>query len=125
MYVEEKAWGYDLTLFMNQLVSVHRLSIKKGGVCSWHKHSSVWNRFYLLDGKVQILYGDIDQQYTHMLDQLGSWIDIEPETYHQFIALEDSSAIEIVFTHLNSDDIERVTKSFLDSTIDQLVNKPL
>ena len=42
-----KVWGQTELLEANGVLEFHRIDIKKGGVCSKHKHKFIWKGFFV------------------------------------------------------------------------------
>ena len=49
-----KVWGVTSLIEANSSLEFHKINIKKGGVCSKHKHKYKWNGFYVDSGKLII-----------------------------------------------------------------------
>lgn len=108
MHKAGKVWGQTETIFSNGSMELHRIEIKKGGVCSKHMHKFKWNGFYVEDGKLLIRvwknnYDLVDETTLHA----GEATQVTPLEYHQFEALEDTVAFEWYWAEFDPDDIER------------------
>lgn len=102
--MKEKIWGTDEKIFENDSVEVHILKINKGFECSIHNHNLKRNQFYVLDGELKIKH-DIGETILNK----GESIEIKPPNVHQFIAMTEVLAIEIVSVKMEDcrDDIVR------------------
>ena len=102
--MKEKIWGTDEKIFENDSTEVHILKIKKGFGCSIHHHNLKRNQFYVLEGELKIKHGIGES----ILDK-GESIEINPPHTHQFVAMSDVLAIEIVSVKMEDcrDDIVR------------------
>jgi mannose-6-phosphate isomerase-like protein (cupin superfamily) len=107
-----KVWGDTDTVFSNGHVSVHVLKIKKGGFCSEHKHKSKVNHFHVISGCLQISIWQ-DSSIDHVVIEDGENTIVNPGSFHKFLALEDTLALEIYYAPLDEEDIERRTKGGL------------
>ena len=108
-----KVWGYTTEIKKTESFSLHRLSIKAGGVCSKHKHDFKINGFFIEKGKLLIRtwkdgQGLIDE--TTLTDL--QYTEIAPPEYHQFEALEDTICYEFYFNYPIFEDIIRETQGF-------------
>ena len=104
-----KIWGINAEIYQNDLCSVNVLHVKKGGNCSRHYHKSKYNIFYVISGKLEIQ------------TELGNSVLVEdqnfmisPGTKHLFRALEDTTAIEIMFVKYDHQDINREKVGFIE-----------
>lgn len=108
-----KVWGVTELLEANGVLEFHRIEIRKGGVCSKHKHKHKWNGFFVEKGRLLIRtwknnYDLVDE--TILSD--GQYTRVMPGEYHQFEALEDVIAFEIYWAKFDHDDIERETVGY-------------
>ena len=102
-----KAWGETTLLFNDQRVSLHYLSIYKGGYSSEHKHSNKTNLFYVIEGELLIRFWRKGEQIDETILKAGESMTIPTFIWHQFQALTDCKCLEIYETGLWTDDIER------------------
>jgi len=103
-----KVWGSTIEIKRTENFSLHRLSIKEGGVCSKHKHDFKINGFFVEKGKLLIRtwkdsQGLIDE--TVLTD--SQYTEVLPLEYHQFEALEDTVCYEFYWHHPIFEDIIR------------------
>ncbi len=105
--MNQKIWGTDEKIFENDSIEVHILKVKKGFGCSVHNHHLKRNQFYVLEGELKIVHG-----IGETILNKGEAITISPPNVHQFIAMTDVSAIEIVSVKMEDcrDDIVRETQ---------------
>ncbi len=103
-----KVWGMTSEVFSHSGVSVHRISVNKGGACSKHRHDHKYNTFFVESGQLAI---DVWKNDYDLIDQTilrsGERMDVKPMEFHRFVAEEDTIAYEIYWTHLDEDDITR------------------
>lgn len=108
-YLLGKVWGKTQPLVINNVVEFHRIDVKKGGVCSKHKHTHKINAFYVQQGKLLIKvwknsYDLVDETVLNA----GDFTQVDPGEFHQFEALEDTLAYELYWTAtLDPNDIQR------------------
>lgn len=102
-----KIWGETEQVFSNGIISVHYISIRKGGYCSEHFHGQKINKFYVIKGTLEISVwqeGDICDK-TILRD--GQSTTIPFGVWHKFRALTDVECIEIYEVKFNGKDIKR------------------
>lgn len=103
-----KVWGTTQAIKANSSLEFHRIEVKKGGVCSKHKHRYKWNGFFVESGKLEIrVWKNNYDLIDHTVISAGEFTEVEPNEYHQFEALEDTVAFELYWAEFNHDDIER------------------
>ena len=100
----KKIWGTDEKIFETDSMEIHILKIKKGYGCSVHNHNLKRNFFYVLGGELKIVH-DIGETILNK----GESIEIKPPNTHQFVAMTDVLAIEIISVKIEDcrDDILR------------------
>ncbi len=103
----KKIWGTDEKIFETDSIEVHLLKVKKGYGCSIHKHRLKRNFFYVLDGELKLVH-DIGETILNK----GESIEIKPPNTHQFVAITEVLAIEVVSVKMEDckDDILRDTQ---------------
>lgn len=113
MHKAGKIWGETVLLEANGVLEFHRITIKKGGVCSKHKHRFKWNGFFVEQGELLIRvwkenYDLIDET----IIRSGQYTKVAPGEYHQFEAMEDTIAFELYWAEFAHDDIARENTGF-------------
>ncbi len=108
-----KVWGNTELLEANGVLEFHRIDIKKGGVCSKHKHKFKLNGFFVEKGALVIRvwknnYDLVDETVL----MAGMYTKVAPGEYHQFEALEDTVAFELYWAEFDHEDIERETVGY-------------
>tara|TARA_E500000318_G_C3482913_1_gene181167 strand:+ start:263 stop:607 length:345 start_codon:yes stop_codon:yes gene_type:complete len=106
--ISGKVWGETELIEANHALEFHRIETTKGGVCSKHKHEFKWNGFYVEKGKflIRVWQNDYDLVDETVLVE-GQWTKVKPGVYHQFEALEDTTAFEVYWAEFNHNDIVR------------------
>ena len=104
-----KAWGTTEEIFNNGIVSVHHLSIKKGGYSSKHWHQFKANIFHVISGELKIEIWQTRKKLDVTVLDVGEKCYIPPHLVHRFIALSDVECYEIYEVKLRGEDIERET----------------
>ena len=102
MIKEGKVWGQTMPIIMNPSVEVHHINVGLGGYCSKHAHQSKFNAFYVLFGELEIKRWK-DSTWLNK----GDWSIVPPGEYHQFMAHQETEALELYWTELNHNDIIR------------------
>jgi len=98
-----KVWGSREELFRNDNVLVALLRLDVGTYSSFHNHSAKSDKFTLISGEVKI-----NTELGEIILKPGQSLVIDPPLLHQFIVVEDSVMIEISYSILNSEDINRI-----------------
>ncbi len=106
MKVQGKVWGKTFALFNKNNVEVHYITTLKGGYCSKHLHATKYNKFIVFDGELKITVWKGDQEDITILTA-GEECTVAPGDLHMFECLEDCQALEVYWTELNANDIER------------------
>lgn len=110
MIIQGKIWGHTTPLFNKNNVEVHIAQIKKGGYCSKHIHKHKFNQFIVLKGKLQISiwkqYAKEEIEDITILTEFQECI-VNPNDPHKFLALEDTTVLELYWVELNEVDIVR------------------
>lgn len=126
MIIQGKIWGYTSPIFNKNNVEVHIAEIKKGGYCSKHLHKYKYNRFVVLKGKLQI---SIWKKYADQLLEditilkASEECTVPPNEFHKFMALENTTVLEIYWVELNEMDIVREDQGgILDETTTNELN---
>jgi len=95
---QSKFWGQTRCLFVGHSSEVHILVAKKGGFCSRHKHENKWNRFYVVDGEMEVvIFREAGEDVTVLTP--GQFSDVPPGVDHMFrCPNEDCQCLEIYWT---------------------------
>lgn len=107
MIKEGKVWGQTIPLLQSPAVEIHRITVELGGYCSKHAHQSKINAFYVISGELEIKrwkeYKLIDSTWL----EAGDLSIVPAGEYHQFMAHQQTEALEIYWTELSHNDIMR------------------
>ena len=115
MTTQGKSWGQTKLITSNKALELHLITIKKGGFCSKHKHHTKFNGFLVFSGLLMVRIWKPDQGLVDSTEiGPGEYTEITPGHYHQFEALEDTTAIEIYWAEFDPADIERQAKVSFD-----------
>ena len=106
---EEKLWGMNYIMHIDNVFQACHITIKKGGFCSNHRHTHKWNQFYIISGKLAVeLFKDGDKTpYSILYLGPNDSIKVMPGVNHKFHAMEDTEAIEIYSVNVSEEDILR------------------
>ncbi len=100
-----KSWGEKENLFQNDLCEVSVLHLSSNQRCSWHKHQSKSNLFYVIEGEVFI-----KTEWGPALIQKGQTFTTRPGEMHEFQTVDKPSVLlEIMYVKYDPEDIERET----------------
>jgi len=103
-----KLWGETTSLFNKNNVEIHRLSGKKSGYSSEHKHRFKFNMFYVESGEIEVIvWKDPSGKVDSTILSKGEMSIVEPGYFHKFEVKEDCIVYEVYWVELNSKDIER------------------
>lgn len=98
------SWGERIRTFEWDGGIVTILSLEPNQRCSWHKHVTAYNQFYVISG---VLGVKTDKGYTTKLNP-GQSFTVEPGVYHEFQTYEEHAVIEeIAFVTYDVNDIQR------------------
>lgn len=99
----KKTWGEKWNFFQNDLCEVSHLKLEPWQRCSWHKHISKFNLFYVLHGKLFMKLEDGE-----CLCEPGQIFTTSPNEWHEFRTREDGAEIiEVMYVKYDPHDIER------------------
>lgn len=114
MIISGKVWGNTQLVHANGVLEFHRIEIVTGGTCSKHKHAYKWNGFYVESGKllIRVWKNDYDLVDETLL-MPGDFTQIRPGEYHQFEALEPTTAFELYWAEFSHEDIIRENVGYL------------
>jgi len=99
------SWGDKFNLFRNDLCEVSVLKLIPHQRCSWHKHSSKYNLFYVLEGE---LFIKTDKGVSQL--KKGEFFTTRPHEMHEFqTATLPAEIIEIMYVKYDPEDIDRET----------------
>lgn len=123
-----KIWGEKRRIHLNDKHEIDLLYLKKNSFCSIHSHKNKINRFVVIEGKV-----NIETEFGSTILMKNDTFTVIPSIKHRFIALEDSTMIEIAFVDIGTidpEDIERIKLGGkiidgIELTIDDLKEKGL
>lgn len=110
---EEKNWGITRRVYQGPVNELYHLSVKRGGFCSEHRHNK-YNLFYVLSGLLEISIWRNEDGEEELIDvtKLGpeEVSAVPPGFWHKFRALEATECMELYYTILQTEDIDRRTK---------------
>lgn len=100
-----KSWGEKWNIFENDLCEVSVLYLEKQQRCSWHRHASKFNDFFVVEGELYIKLQDGESKLTK-----GQVFTTVPGEYHEFRTYDKpAQVIEIMYVFYDPEDIERET----------------
>lgn len=98
-----KTWGEKWNIFQNDLCEVSVLYLNSQRRCSWHRHQTKSNTFFVVEGELYIKLEDGLSQLTK-----GQVFTTRPGEYHEFQTHDkEAQVIEIMYVQYDSEDIER------------------
>ena len=98
-----KSWGEKWNLFQNDLCEVSYLCLHPRQRCSWHKHSTKSNLFFVIEGQLTIkLENDVS-----IVDKY-QFFTTRPGEFHEFQTHDQpTKIIEVMFVQYDPEDILR------------------
>lgn len=107
--IQGKIWGLTTPVLETAFCEVHEIKVKKGGVCSTHRHRHRWNMFYVISGELIIYAKKLDYD---LVDKTilgpGQSTTIRPNEFHWFEATKATVALEVYYpSGCSPADIER------------------
>lgn len=98
-----KTWGEKWNIFQNDLCEASILYLKPGQRCSWHRHQTKFNQFFVIEGELFIK----TDWGTTKIDK-GQIFTTRPGEYHEFQTHNKACiAQEIMYVKYDPADIER------------------
>jgi len=104
-----KVWGTNTEIFRNDLCSVNLLHIERGGVCSFHKHVSKYNKFHVISGALEIR-----TECGSTLLHSGETAITRPGELHLFRGVSSAVVVEVMYVQYDPEDIDRKVPGYLE-----------
>ena len=101
-----KGWGYELHVVNKPEYCGKLLVFNKGKRCSWHMHKVKDEVFFLIKGRMIVLWSDVSDDINEaesLLLEVRDSFHVPVGRRHRMIALEDSELIEFSTQHFDSD----------------------
>jgi len=100
-----KTWGEKWNVFQNDLCEVSILYLKPHQRCSWHKHQTKFNQFFVIEGEIYI-----KTEWGKSYIEKGQVFTTRPLEYHEFQTADKPAVIqEIMYVKYDPEDIDRQT----------------
>lgn len=100
-----KSWGEKWSIFLNDTCEVSVLYLSALNRCSWHKHQSKYNLFFVVQGTIEIK----TEWGIATVDQCQIFTT-KPGEWHEFRTTNsDAIVIECMYVQYDHSDIERAT----------------
>jgi mannose-6-phosphate isomerase-like protein (cupin superfamily) len=103
-----KSWGEKWNVFENDLNEVSILYLNPMQRCSWHKHQTKYNQFFVIEGEIWIKMGNDSgpSQYAHV--RKNQIFTTRPGEMHEFQTRKEPAVIqEVMFVQYDAGDIQR------------------
>lgn len=100
-------WGVRLRTFKTDSCLVTILYLDPHKRCSWHKHDTTYNQFFVIQGKLGVKtdIGPVDK--TTILTEKQSFT-VKPGITHEFITYDEPTIIEeVAYIKYDESDIKR------------------
>ena len=99
-----KTWGEKWEIFTNDLCEVSLLYLEQNRRCSWHRHQTKYNLFFVVEGQLFIKMVDGTQ-----LVKKGQIFTTRPGELHEFQTHDErATIIEVMYVEYKEEDIERI-----------------
>jgi quercetin dioxygenase-like cupin family protein len=105
-FFAKKNWGHEEWIINNPAYCGKKLVFYSGHQCSMHHHKIKHETFYILTGKVY-LETDTNGAIEKRIMTPGDIAIIQPLTWHQLTALENSEVMEFSTFHMEEDSYRR------------------
>lgn len=127
MQKDGKVWGETSLLWKTPLIEVHKIEVKPGGFCSWHKHRHKANAFIVHEGAITI---EIRKEAYPLTDatvlRKGDFTIVRPGEEHRFVAgMVPATVFEIYCPEPLSEDIVRSDVGGIDEKFAALTHHPV
>ena len=110
MIRQHKIWGERWIIREDSMHGNYFLKLLRGYRCSWHYHTTKYNLFVVLWGKIIIITQREGEPKRETVLLEGNSFLVEPNQFHEFIVCENSGVIEEMFVEYDREDIIRLTK---------------
>lgn len=114
--IVHKTWGTEYILVNNDHYCCKLMGVRRGFVCSLHKHPKKHETFIVLGNGLEFFKQGVGWKSS----EIGDTIEIPPQTWHQFGMKPSTDVLYSWFlevsTHDSPDDVVRLTESgeFID-----------
>jgi mannose-6-phosphate isomerase-like protein (cupin superfamily) len=99
-----KTWGEKWNVFLNDLCEVSVLYLKPRRRCSWHKHQTKFNLFFVIEGVVGIKTRD-----GLAIVKKNQIFTTRPGELHEFQTFSLPSVLmEVMYVKYDAEDIQRL-----------------
>ena len=100
-----KTWGEKHNIYQSDSCEVSILELLPKQRCSWHRHQTKYNLFFVIEGELFIKTDWGISQLTP-----GMIFTTKPMEWHEFQTSKSScKVIEVMYTQYDAEDIERET----------------
>ena len=109
MDTQHGTWGVRTIVHENPFELHTILYLKPNKRCSWHKHDTAYNTFYVISGELTVKtdIGPNGQRNYTTITQ-GQSFTVKPGVFHEFQTKDaDTTVYEIAYVKYNVNDIHR------------------
>ena len=98
-----KTWGEKWNIFCNDLCEVSVLKLESHQRCSWHRHQTKYNLFWVISGELRI-----KTEWGIAIVEHNQAFTTRPGEWHEFQTHDlPTWVIEVMYVHYDPEDIER------------------
>jgi len=105
---QNKVWGERWLLRKDSTHAVSFLKLHPDCRCSWHCHTTKFNLFVILWGKVKITTEELGGVVRDVVLTEGQCFTTRPGQFHSFYSVEASGMLEEMYVEYDEGDIDRV-----------------
>jgi len=99
----QKTWGERYKLFQNSTCEVNILYLRPQQRCSWHKHRTKYNQFFVIEGEIAI-----KTEWGVAIVAKEQIFTTKPGEWHEFQTRTKPAVVqEVMFVEYDAEDIER------------------
>lgn len=102
----EKAWGISVPLYKDQHIEVVKISVRRGGYSSQHKHLYKDNIFWVIRGRIIVIRYTNASPVENVLTPRDGMFSVPAGIEHRFIALEDDTVVYELYCATEEHEVE-------------------
>ena len=109
MDIQHGTWGERVRTFKTDSALVTILYLKPWKRCSWHKHNTAFNQFYVIAGMLGVKT-DVGPNGQRQITKIrpGQAFTVKPGVTHEFQTYDEATIIEeVAYVRYNDADIHR------------------
>lgn len=101
-------WGVRTRTFRTESCIVTILFLKPNKRCSWHKHNTAYNQFFVIEGRLGVKTDIGPEESNETIVERGQSFTVPPGVTHEFFTLDRRAVVEeIAYVLYDETDILR------------------